>query len=212
MSQEKESSQAWSPAPGSHASRAIELLESMPAGTALPTAELAKELGIAITSVQSGMATAVKHRLLFREQRNGRWVYTLDASGQPDDGDDDKHPVRRTVRASDTKALPGLSSVFGLAGSPEIDAAPALPDEPTQPQEQTTPATRGLNWRPPKRSQAASPPPATSKAPFRCALWSTGELVLCIGDAEPLVLDRDKTTALVNYLDRMAVEPTTEIS
>ncbi len=61
---------AWKPAPGSPASRAVELLRFLPTGTAMPTPELRKRADITERgSLHIHLQKATSHRLLRAEKR-----------------------------------------------------------------------------------------------------------------------------------------------
>lgn len=214
----------FTPKPGSVPDRAHAYLLGQPPGTFITSPELAKILGVPAKAMMGSLASLVTHGLVKRERRREGHGYLLGDSFDADEANGGK-PTHRIVPASQTPPpSSGVASVFDLAKAPAVQAAAPLPPEPEP--AQTTPATRGLDWRPgkplPSRTPteehlpapaaaavAAAPPSPATASTFRCALWSTGELVLCIGDEE-IVLDRAKTTTLIHYLDRMAVEPTPE--
>lgn len=209
----------FSPKAGSIPDRAYVYLSSQPPGTFILSPDLAKVIGVPAKSMMASLASLVTHGLVKRERRREGHGYLLGDSFDADEANGGK-PTHRIVPASEMPPPNGgVASVFDLAKAPAVQAAAPLPPEPTT--VQTTPAPRGLDWRPgkplPSRSQtqerlpepaaATTPPSPSTTSTFRCALWSTGELVLCIGDEE-IVLDRTKTTTLIHYLDRMAVEAT----
>lgn len=201
----------YNPRPGSAAYRALAHLETLPHGEEISTAKLAEAIDVPVSNFMPCMLPAVEARVVFRRQKDHShprspffWSlvdHTTNSApaGASPAGDGSQKPDGEAPSSSTAPARAGR--LTPLRASQQVLKAEAPRPDATDREQPVIPSPVG-------GPMGAGQPAAAG--PFRCALWSTGELVLCIGDDEPLVLDREKTTHLIHYLDRMAVETTPE--
>jgi hypothetical protein len=196
----------YTPLQGSVAERAYEHLRRH-AGEWIPNAKMSEAFHCDGSSIIQSLRTALERKLV--ERRNeGRLVFWRmpKAPGGPEEDADDEPPSRRTVPApSRDPALTGgllrVRSAFDLAprlGPP----APDDDDDECHNLDAPAPLPRLTAAEVLARQSATAPGPAPS---LRIALWSDGERVIERG-SERIRFDKNETTRIVNYIERLAVE------
>jgi hypothetical protein len=206
----------YTPLPGSVAERAYEYLRRH-IGEWIPNAQMTEAFNCDGSSIIQSLRTALDRKLIERRNEGRLVVWRMPkVACAPGEEPDDEPPMQRTVPApARDPALTGgllrVRSAFDLAprlaGMPpledddgecrNLDAPPLLAAAPSVPKPRLT-ASEVLA----RQTRTQQPGPAPS---LRIALWSDGELVIdrC-GDV--VRFDRNETRAIVNYLERLAVE------
>jgi hypothetical protein len=175
----------YQPKPGSVAYRTVAWLEQQPVGADFLISQLAERVDAPAHSLQAHLQQAIDAGIILKRPPKGQdrpYFFSLNPLQHPEYREPASNgtPVARPVKTNSTVA----------------DAPPSAPSE-------AAPA------RPPSKGTATpkdgrSPPESS----LRCALWSDGslEILRTAEQREPIVLTREETRQLVQYLDAISLE------
>lgn len=181
----------YAPRPGTAAHRILGLLEDE-APREFSVAQICERLpGVELHAVKPCLAPAVEHGIVSRRQKadgpRAPFWYRLASAGTEEFHQGASTAIRARAEGVATPASAGAVAQLPAVSSPHYSEVAAPDDRP--------------------HGQPAGAAPATKRCAgngIRFALWSDGELhILRERDAEPILLSRDETRALVAYLDRV---------
>ena len=219
----------YAPAPGTIPARVIEFLRKHPRGAEFSSAEITAALKLNAEGFGTAIYTATRHRLIEHRKVDMRSFWSLSKNIEllPASSDD-------AAVAELEEVLKVRQSIVSAAGAPSLASGRASPfptasvsTQPEEPEpdedleEDAPPAAPRAPWpfaaasTAPLRAQevadaldeieALPDGPAAASAPFRCALWSSGEFALQSASGSVL-LGVDETRQLVAYIERLAVQ------